>query len=304
MRLLVLGGTGFIGSHVVDQVLLRGHQVLIVSRRPEPFRAPLPNVSYLSVDYRQTEDLRLALRDCDAVLHMVSSTVPATGDEHPRLDVNDNLVAIISLMELMLAEGVRRLVYLSSGGTVYGVPDVVPIPENHPLRPINSYGIVKVAAESYIKLFSRTRGLSSIVLRPSNPYGKRQAKDGKHGLISTILRRALASQSVEIWGDGSIVRDYLHVEDLARLAVMAVESDVTGTFNAGSGQGTSVRELIGLAEEVTGRRLDVNFGPQRSVDVPVSVLDVSNAREVFGWEPEIALREGVARTWEWHLENR
>lgn len=295
MRVVVLGGSGFIGSHVVDHLLAAGHDVRVVSRRPEHLRPPLPGVGYFQTDFRNRDALAKALAGCDAVFHMISSTVPGTGDLNPALDVAENLIPAINLMELMLAAGVRRLIYLSSGGTVYGAPQILPVPEDNPLRPISSYGIVKVAAESYIQLYSRTRGLSAAILRPSNAYGER----GTQGLINTLMRRAVAGEPFEIWGDGSVVRDFLHVHDLARLCVQAAESEITGAFNAGWGTGHSVREVLDMATEITGRKLEVRYGAGRSVDAPVSILDISAARSAFGWEPRINLREGLAQTWAW-----
>ncbi len=303
MRLVVLGGTGFIGSHVVDHLLAAGHQVCVVSRGTELFRAPLPGVTYVRADYRMPAALEPVLSGCDAVLHMVSSTVPGTADRQPQVDVADNLMALIGWMQMMLARNVRRLIYLSSGGTVYGVPEAVPIRESHPLRPINSYGIVKVAAESYIELFRRTQGLQPLVLRPSNPYGPRQGHEGTQGLVNTLMHRAVTGEQVDIWGDGSVVRDYIHVDDLAQLCVAAVESGVTGVFNAGSGIGTSVRDMIDLVETVTGRTVAKKFGPGRTVDAPVSVLDVAAAESELGWTPRVGLLDGLRATWAWHLAN-
>jgi UDP-glucose 4-epimerase len=297
----MLGGTGFIGSHVLDHLLAAGHKVSVVSRGAELFRAPLAGVTYVRADYRQTLALEPLLSDCDAVLHMVSSTVPGTGDRQPQVDVADNLIALIGWMQMMVARNVRRLIYLSSGGTVYGVPETVPIRESHPLRPINSYGIVKVAAESYIELFRRTQGLQPLVLRPSNPYGPRQGREGTQGLVNTLMHRAVTGEQVDIWGDGSVVRDYIHVHDLARLCVNTVESGVTGVFNAGSGVGTSVNDMIDFVETVTGKTLAKTFGPGRTVDTPVSVLDVGAAESELGWTPRVGLLDGLRTTWDWHL---
>lgn len=300
MRCLVLGGCGFIGSHVVDQLVAAGHSVRAVSRRPEALRGPVPGVDYQFIDYRDRAALGAAFVGCDAVFHTISATTPGSGDQNPLLDIGDNLVATVALLDEMLNSGIRRLVYVSSGGVVYGVPEQLPIPETHPLRPISSYGIVKVAIESYIELYARTKGLSPVIVRPSNAYGVRQGRDGSHLLVSTLLRRALSGEPISIWGDGSIVRDYLHVKDLVRLIVSAGESDVTGVFNAGSGVGISVRDLIGLVADVTSRPIAASYGQPRAFDVPVSILDSARARDVFGWVPEISLRDGIADAWVWH----
>lgn len=300
MRCVVLGGCGFIGAHVVDHLVASGHSVRVVSRRPEALRGPVPGVDYQFSDYRDRAALARAFMGCDAVFHTISATTPGSGNLNPVLDINDNLVATIGMLDQMLDSGIRRLIYVSSGGVVYGVPEQLPIPETHPLRPISSYGIVKVAIESYIELYARTKGLSAVIVRPSNAYGVRQGRDGSHLLVSTLLRRALHGEPISIWGDGSIVRDYVHVSDLARLIVAAGESDATGVFNAGSGVGISVRQLIELVAEVTSRALAASYGQPRPFDVPVSILDSARARDVFGWVPEVSLRDGIADAWVWH----
>ncbi len=197
---------------------------------------------------------------------------------------------------------VRRLVYLSSGGMVYGAPEIVPTPETHPLRPTSSYGIIKVAVENYIGLHARDRGLVPVIVRPSNTYGQRQGSNGADGAVSVLMRRALTGEQFDVWGDGSVVRDYLHVSDLAKLCTLAAESDVTGVFNAGSGRGTSLRTLVDLVAEVSGRPIPISYLQARPLDVPSSVLDVAAADKKFGWVPEVALTDGLSRTWEWTLK--
>jgi UDP-glucose 4-epimerase len=199
----------------------------------------------------------------------------------------------------MQSLGILRLLFLSSGGTVYGIPETIPIPENHPLRPINSYGIVKVAIEHYLEMYRRTRGLSPVIIRASNPYGPRQAHVGVQGVISTFLRRVKAGEAIEVWGDGNILRDYVHVADLAALCVTAVSGSVEGTFNAGSGAGVTVNEIIARVVEATGIAVVPVYKPGRAIDVPRSVLDVRRAEEVFGWRAKTGLRDGIAETWDW-----
>lgn len=303
MRFLVLGGCGFIGSHVVDRLLETGHTVRVVARRPEALRAPLADVDYRWADCRDADVLSDALDGCDGVIHAFSATTPGSGDRNPQLDVEQNLVSALTLLDLMTKAQVRRLVYLSSGGMVYGRPEVVPTPETQPLRPLSSYGIVKVAVESYIGMYARDRGLMPVIVRPSNTYGERQGSNGADGAVSVLMRRALTGDRFEVWGDGSVVRDYLHVSDLARLCLLAAESNVTGIFNAGSGRGSSLRTLIDLVAEVSGRSFPVSYSDARSLDVPQSILDVTAAKQTFGWVPEVSLKAGLRRTWDWLLSH-
>jgi UDP-glucose 4-epimerase len=304
MRLLVLGGSGFIGSHVVESLVAFGHKVRVVSRRHRTMLYSVPGVDYLQADWRDPETISAALVDCDCVIHACSATTPGTGDADPALDVSANLLPVLTLLDALAVTGVRRLIYLSSGGMVYGLPEALPVREDHPLRPLGSYGIVKMAAEGYIAAAALHRGLRPVILRPSNTYGERQGQDGSQGLVNMLLAKALGGGRVEIWGDGSMVRDHLHVHDLARLCVMSAESEATGIFNAGTGTGTSVRELIDMVSEISGRELQVRYGPERSIDVPASILDISRSREVFGWTPRITLRDGLRQTWEWQQDRK
>ncbi len=304
MNILVLGGGGFIGCHLVDDLIAAGHAVTVVGRSSVSVR-PLPHgVQYISGELADTKLLRKVLQDVDAVAHLVSGTVPATGDRNPARDVQQNLLGTLSLLEDMAACGVKRILYLSSGGTVYGKPQEIPIPEGHILDPICSYGVVKVAIESYLKLYETKSGLQPIVIRASNPYGPYQGHLGVQGIIGTYLNLALNHQPIEIWGDGSAIRDYIYVKDLTALCVAALESDKVGIYNGGSGTGTSVLHIAEVVQEVTGSPIPVIYKPHRSLDVPVSVLDVERAKMDFNWDTKIGLQEGIASVWSWLKDSK
>jgi UDP-glucose 4-epimerase len=299
MKVLVIGGSGFIGSHVVDKLLAHRHSVRVFDRRAERFRAPLPSVDYRFGEFADRMGLVEALSGVDAVYHLLSTTVPGTADLDPKTDVHDNLIGAINLLESMQLLGLSRILFLSSGGTVYGIPDTVPIPETHPLRPISSYGIVKASVEHYLELYRRTRGLSPIIIRASNPFGPRQAHSGVQGVISTFLRRILAGQPIEVWGDGTVVRDYFEVGDLAELCVHAGTSRKEGAYNAGSGYGLSINDIVKVVRDVTGSNFETVYKPGRPVDVPRSVLDCSRAKKDFGWECKTGFNSGLRDTWDW-----
>ncbi len=298
-KVLVIGGNGFIGSHVVDKLLAHGHSVRVFDRQPERFRGPLPGVDYRTGDFADRMEVVEALAGVDAVYHLLSTTVPGTADLNPKTDVHDNLIGAINLLESMQGLGVRRILFLSSGGTVYGIPETVPVPETHPLRPISSYGIVKASIEHYLEMYRRTRGFSPIIVRASNPFGPRQAHSGVQGVISTFLRRILAGEPIEIWGDGSVVRDYFEVGDLAELCIRAGTSRSEGAYNAGSGYGLSVNEIIEAIRKVTGSVFEIVYKPGRPVDVPCSVLDCSRAKSDFGWECKTGFDAGLRNAWNW-----
>ena len=301
MRALVLGGAGFIGSRVVDALVARGHSVRVFDRQPERFRAPLAAVDYIFGDISDRSIVTEAISGCDIVVHLISTTFPSTANFNPQADVEENLVNTLSLVRSMIDLKISRILFLSSGGTVYGIPETTPIPEDSPLRPINSYGIVKVAIELYLNMYLRDRQLSPIIIRASNPYGPRQGHTGVQGVVSTFLRCVKERRPIEIWGDGQAVRDFFYVTDLAQLIVAAVDSDAVGAFNAGSGMGVSINELIETIATVTRAKVDRVYKPARSTDVPASILDVSRAADAFGWRAATNLTDGLAASWEWML---
>jgi len=255
------------------------------------------------IDYRvggldSTAEVVDALQDINLVYHLASSTVPGTSNQDPIFDVSSNVGGSLRLIQAMAQVGVRRIVFFSSGGTVYGIPHSLPVRESHPLHPISSYGVCKVSIENYLSMYHHLGVIDPLILRPSNPYGPRQSTAGIQGAVSAFLGGALRDEGISIWGDGETVRDYIYVDDLAELAVRAGLSGVCGTYNAGSGLGCSLNELSQCVRDVTGRRLPAEYLPARGFDVPKIILDITSASSKFGWKPKVDLRKGVAMTWE------
>lgn len=298
MKALVLGGNGFIGTHLVDALLLAGHSVRVFDRGADVNRPPLSNVDYRLCDFGDVPALAEALEDIDIVYHLISTTVPSTSNFDPFADIQGNLINTVRLLQLMVQKGIHRIIFLSSGGTVYGVPDVLPIPETHPLRPICSYGVIKVAIENYLFMYKSLQGLQPIVIRASNPYGTRQGHTGVQGLISTVLKRILSGKKIEIWGDGSVTRDFIYISDLVDFCLKAGESDICGIFNAGSGTGYSINEVLSLISSATGKKIDLITKQSRTYDVPSVVLDISKAANEFCWRPDVEMQVGITHLWQ------
>lgn len=297
MRALVLGGNGFIGTHLVDALLLAGHSVRVFDRGAEVYRAPLSSVDYRFCDFGDVPALAEALEGMDIVYHLISTTVPSTSNFDPFSDIQGNLINTVRLLQLMIQKSVPRIMFLSSGGTVYGIPDVLPIPETHPLRPICSYGVNKVAIENYLFMYKYLYGLQPIVIRASNPYGTRQGHVGVQGFISTVLKRILLGEKIEIWGDGSVTRDFIYISDLIDLCLKAGASGICGVFNAGSGIGYSINEVLSLIFCATGKKIDILNKQGRSYDVPCVVLDISKALNEFCWRPVVEMQDGITHMW-------
>ena len=298
-RILVLGGNGFIGSHLVEELVAEGYPVRVFSRSKYRPDEAILGVDYRYADFADSVSVAEALVDVDVVVHLISTTVPTTANLDPAADIRGNLISTVSLLQQMREMGVNRLVYLSSGGTVYGDARKIPIPEEHPRAPLSSYGIVKVAIENYIAMFSSLYGLQALVLRPSNPYGPRQGHLGVQGVIPTFFQRILSGEEIRIWGDGSTVRDYLYISDLTDFLVKSICCRLTGVYNVGHGEGASLREILSLVEEISGRRANVRYLPSRGFDVRKVILDISKARQALDWEPKVGLPEGCLRYWQW-----
>jgi len=303
MKVVIFGGGGFIGSTTADRLLLDGHELRIFERpRVASYRkfAESERVEWVAGDLSSIHDVSDAISGVDIVLHLVSTTLPKSSNDDPIYDVQSNVVATLQMLNSMVDHNVRKIVFISSGGTVYGKPMYLPIDENHPTDPLVSYGITKLAIEKYLQMYSHLYGIRAITLRVANPYGEGQRIETAQGAVGVFLHHALKGLPIEIWGDGSVTRDYLHVSDVAEAFVRAM--DYSGTksfFNISSGAGTSLNELIGILEDVTGKTVEVRYLPSRSFDVPVSVLSNDLARDELKWTPSISMRDGIARTAEW-----
>ncbi len=303
MKIAIFGGGGFIGSAIADRLLQDRHELRIFERpRVEPFREFVPSekVEWVTGDLMSVHDVSQTLDGMDAVMHLVSTTLPGNSNEDMVYDVETNLVASLQLLRAMVTKGVRKIVFISSGGTVYGDPVYLPIDEKHPTEPRVSYGVTKLAIEKYLLLHEHLHGMKANILRVANPFGERQRVTTGQGAVTAFLSRALQNQPLEIWGDGSVTRDYIHVSDVADAFARAVSYEgPQSVFNISSGMGTSLNELIAIIEEVLGRDVARRYRPGRPFDVPVSILDNSLARRELGWEPRVSLREGMARTAAW-----
>ncbi|OGS95977.1 MAG: NAD-dependent epimerase [Gallionellales bacterium RIFCSPLOWO2_02_FULL_57_47] len=299
MHVLVIGGNGFIGSHLVDALLASGHKVRVFDRVMEKYRTPLNDVEYYLGNVGETAVLSEALEGIDVVYHLVSTTVPATSNRDPVADIESNLINTVKLLQLMQQQGIKRIIFLSSGGTVYGIPTTPVVSEDHALRPICSYGIVKVAIENYLHMFHQLYGIDYLCLRVSNPYGPRQGHLGVQGVIGTFLGKIKEGSEIQIWGDGSIIRDYIYVTDLTSLCAKAANFSKSGTFNVGSGVGTSLLDVVQVLSELNQAAITPQYLPQRSYDVPKIVLNIERAKDAFGWSPSVNLSQGMGMTWRW-----
>lgn len=303
MHVCVLGGNGFIGSHVLDELRHLGHEVLVYDRQDEKYRPPRTDVEYVRGELCDFELLRECLSGVDCVIHLASSTLSAASNQDPILDIQSNLVTTLKLLQVCVDQDVKTVVFVSSGGTVYGIPQRLPIVEDHPNNPISSYGIVKLAIEKYLALYARLYGIGYQILRPSNPYGERQNPLRNQGIVAVSLWRVLHNQPVVVFGDGSTIRDYLYVGDLSRAICLALgHTGPSRIFNVGSGQGQSINELIDRISKLLGVSVRIKRHPARLSDVPRVVLDTGRIQSEMNWQPQVSMEEGLRRTWDWLVE--
>lgn len=298
MLALVTGGNGFIGSGLVDRLRAAGHHVRVLDQSVPRADVDWHGVDYVTGSLTDVAKLPALLDGVDLVFHLASSTVPSTSNLDPAADVQSNLIGALNLCRAMIEAGKRRLIFFSSGGTVYGNPRQLPVPETHALHPISSYGVVKVAIENYLLMYEQLGDLDPLILRPSNPYGPRQSSAGLQGVIAAFLGKARNGEEVRIWGDGKIVRDYLHIDDLLTFAITAGTGRLTGAVNVGSGTGHTLNQILDVVREVTDARLPVEYAPARKYDVAEIVLDITRAITEFGWHPEVDLASGIRATWQ------
>ena len=307
-RCIVLGGKGFIGSHLVEALLAQGHFVRVFDR---PNVASVGGKIQNNADYEIYEgdlaseaDVSEALQGCEICFHLVSTTLPKSSNIDPVFDIETNLMGTVKLLKDAAKKKLRKVVFLSSGGTVYGAPVKLPIDEQHPTNPICSYGIIKLAIEKYLELYYLLDGLDYTVLRLSNPFGERQRSHASQGAVAVFLGKVLRGEIIEIWGDGTVVRDYIHISDVvsAMIAAMGYQGS-EHVFNIGSGEGVSLNDMISMIEQVTNRKANVRYVAKRDFDVPISVLAIDRAKKELAWSPHMSFLDGIEQMAKYMMSN-
>jgi UDP-glucose 4-epimerase len=299
MRVLVTGGNGFIGSHVTDALSAAGAQVSVLDTRPELYRKPLPEIRYIQGSFGDAEALQRILDEpTDAVIHVANYGLSLDAPGIPDSDLR-NLNDSVKLFEACIRNNVAKVVFMSTGGKIYGPTSALPVSESHATNPLGSYGITKLAIEKHLLSLSHYHGIKATILRPSNPYGVRQSPIAKQGVIPIFAWKILHKQPITIWGAGDAVRDYLRVEDVASVCAMAAFGKQTGVYNLGSGIGLSTINLVGILADLLQTKPIIHREPERKFDLPTIVLDSTRAQEDFGWMPHTDLGSGLAGVIDW-----
>lgn len=299
MKILVTGGAGFIGSHVADAYLKAGHQVVILDSL---FGGHLGNVpkgaKFVKSDIRDKKKVEaLFKKEKFQVVnsHAAQMSVPDSVRD-PLFDADVNVMGILNLLEAGRRHGLRKFIHVSSGGTVYGSPKKLPATEKYPILPESPYGITKAVGEDYLRFYALNEGLDYTVLRYSNVYGPRQLPHGEAGVVAIFIQRLLQGKACTIFGDGSIIRDYVYVGDVARASVLALRKGSREAFNIGTNRPTTVKQLYQAICKEMGLPAEPVYGPRRPGDLKANYLDYSKARRQLGWAPKVSLAEGIRHT--------
>jgi UDP-glucose 4-epimerase len=306
LKILVTGGAGFIGSNVADGLIEAGHETVIVDDLSNGRKENISDkAKFYKVDIRDK-----ALEDVfkkekpDIVIHNAAQLSVRVSVEEPLLDADINIMGGLNLIDICKRYDTKKIIFASSGGTVYGDQKVFPADESHPLGPISPYGVAKLATEQYLYYYYKIYGLDYIALRYANIYGPRQDPHGEAGVVAIFSNKMLSGDTPLINGDGLQTRDYVYVGDVVKVNLDAVESDFVGPVNISTGKETDVVTLFNNLKDASGKDILEKHGPAKTGEQRRSVLDNSLAKKVFGWEPEISIEEGLKLTYKWFEENR
>jgi UDP-glucose 4-epimerase len=301
---VVLGGSGFIGTNLCRRLLVSGHRVRAFGRQRR-FPDDLHGVEWYPGDFSDPDSVAAAIETFDIVFHLVHGAMPQAANLAMATDVQRNVIPAITLLDLCSRLGVKRLIFSSSGGTIYGLAQQIPTPESASAEPICAYGISKLAVERYLALYEHFYSLDFRVLRIANPFGPFQIAWQGQGFIAAAVSRALSGQQIEIWGDGSVVRDFVFIDDVVDAFEAAMsDSSTSRIYNIGTGEGRSLREVVSVIERLLDVTLAIKWGPARPLDVPVSVVAIEHAATTLGWKPKTLFETGLAMTIEWARQNR
>ena len=306
MKVLVTGGAGFIGSHVTDVFLDAGHEVWALDDLSSGRRENLRSAVRLVVsDIRSADATRLVESErFEVICHLAAQMDVRRSVADPRFDADVNIGGFLNVLEAARRAGVRKVVFSSTGGAIYGEQDVYPAPESHPTRPVSPYGVSKAAGELYLGYYRTQYGLPSVALRYANVYGPRQNPHGEAGVVAIFSERLLRGESCIINGTGEQTRDFVHGQDVARANLLAATRDVEGPINIGTGIETEVNRLYTLLSRAAGVDRPAQHAPAKPGEQMRSSVDPSQAAKVLGWRPAVTLEEGLRQTVGWFRDRR
>lgn len=300
MNILITGGAGFIGSHIVDAYLQSGHRVVILDNLSSGKKKNIPSKAvFYEMDLLDPQVEKLIRDENIEVINHHAAQISVTHSvTDPLEDANINIIGSIRLLESAKSCGVKKFIFASTGGAIYGVQDSFPADENHACRPESPYAISKFSVENYLTFYRKTHGLNTVILRYSNVYGPRQDPHGEAGVVAIFCQKLLKKSQPTIFGDGEQTRDFISVLDVAQANVVALNSPLTGTFNISTGKETTVNELLQNIARMTGNGLTPQYGAPRKGELQRSVIDSGKFQKNMDWNPKVSLKEGLGKTYE------
>ncbi len=298
MKILVTGGAGFIGSHLVDRMVQEGHDVVVVDNLSTGKKKNINRqATFYKLDILSPRIERVFKKEKpEIVSHHAAQMDVRRSVADPMFDAQTNILGFLNILENAVRHGTKKVVFASSGGAVYGEQQVFPAPETHPTHPVSPYGISKLTGEHYLYYYRHSAGLNYVALRYANVYGPRQDPFGEAGVVAIFTQKLLGGDQPVINGNGKQTRDYVFVEDLVEAHMRAMEDGVQGIFNVGTGKETSVNQLFRLLAEITGSQARESYGPEKRGEQLRSVLDWTRLKKTTDWEPRQPLHDGLQRT--------
>ncbi|MCA9499588.1 MAG: NAD-dependent epimerase/dehydratase family protein [Nitrospira sp.] len=297
-KILVTGGAGFIGSHLVDRLIQEGNEVIVIDNLSTGKRKNInKKARFYKMDIQSKRIERVFRNERPLiVVHLAAQMSVRHSTENPEFDAQVNILGTINILECAMKQGVRKVTFASSGGVVYGEQEIFPAAESHRTEPLSPYGISKLAGEKYLAYYANATGLRYVTLRFANVYGPRQDSNGEAGVVAIFSKQMLDGGQPIVNGTGKQTRDFIYVDDAVEAILVTLGEDVRGIFNVGTGQETTINECYGIIKSLTKCQCKELYGAAKKGEQFRSVLDVTKLREVFGWDPQITLQEGLTRT--------
>lgn len=299
-NVLILGANGFIGRNLTAALWASVKSLHGFGRSDHSLSRGSFPITWHKGDFIDASGIGQAIERADVVIHLISNSTPGNSNLDRVGDAEANLIPTLKLLDMCVSADVAKVIFLSSGGSIYGNCPEIPTSELATTNPLTSYGVNKLAIEKYLEIYRLQYGLDYAIIRASNPYGPFQTVKNNQGIIGAILKACVTGTPFEVWGDGSVIRDFLYVDDLVEAIIRGISSgSETRLFNIGSGVGTSLLEALELGMQISQTAINVNFNKPRNADVQVSILDRSLATRELGWEPLTTLRDGMQKTLTW-----